>query len=224
MDKFDYIINFLREVSVDKEVKTVFITIYRLSEISQVANLLIQASRNGKRVTVQIELQARFDEEANIRYAEVFKKEGVRLIFGIPNLKVHSKICVIQKKVSNKLKRYGFISTGNFNESTARLYTDFTLFTSNQQILKEVLRVFTFLEMNYKYPNHKLILISPYSTSTGIINRINREIENAKNVLVNNDKIHSNLILLIATTGILGLIAITIFFYKTLFFWYLYTF
>ena len=179
--KFDYIINFLREVSVDKEVKTVFITIYRLSEVSQVANLLIQAARNGKRVTVQIELQARFDEEANIRYAEVFKKEGVRLIFGIPNLKVHSKICVIQKKVSNKLKRYGFISTGNFNESTAKLYTDFTLFTSNQQILKEVLRVFTFLEMNYKYPNHKLILISPYSTSTGIINRINREIENAKN-------------------------------------------
>ena len=179
--KFDYIINFLREVSVDKDVKTIFITIYRLSEISQVANLLIQAARNGKRVTVQIELQARFDEEANIRYAEVFKKEGVRLIFGIPNLKVHSKICVIQKKVSNKLKRYGFISTGNFNESTARLYTDFTLFTSNQQILKEVLRVFTFLEMNYKYPNHKLILISPYSTSTGIINRINREIENAKN-------------------------------------------
>ncbi|MEC7829873.1 MAG: polyphosphate kinase 1 [Bacteroidota bacterium] len=179
--KFDYIINFLREVSVDKDVKTIFITIYRLSEISQVANLLIQAARNGKRVTVQIELQARFDEEANIRYAEVFKKEGVRLIFGIPNLKVHSKICVIQKKVSNKLKRYGFISTGNFNESTARLYTDFTLFTSNQQILKEVLRVFTFLEMNYKYPNHKLILISPYSTSTGIISRINREIENAKN-------------------------------------------
>ena len=179
--KFDYIINFLREVSVDKDVKTIFITIYRLSEISQVANLLIQAARNGKRVTVQIELQARFDEEANIRYAEVFKKEGVRLIFGIPNLKVHSKICVIQKKVSNKLKRYGFISTGNFNESTARLYTDFTLFTSNQPILKEVLRVFTFLEMNYKYPNHKLILISPYSTSTGIINRINREIENAKN-------------------------------------------
>ena len=79
--KFDYIINFLREVSVDKEVKTVFITIYRLSEVSQVANLLIQAARNGKRVTVQIELQARFDEEANIRYAEVFKKEGVRLIF-----------------------------------------------------------------------------------------------------------------------------------------------
>ena len=179
--KFDYIINFLREASVDKEVKTVFITIYRLSEVSQVANLLIQAARNGKRVTVQIELQARFDEEANIRYAEVFKKEGVRLIFGIPNLKVHSKICVIQKKVSNKLKRYGFISTGNFNESTAKVYTDFTLFTSNQQILKEVLRVFTFLEMNYKYPNHKLILISPYSTSTGIINRINREIENAKN-------------------------------------------
>ncbi len=179
--KFDYLINFLREVSVDKDVKTVFITIYRLSEVSQVANLLMQAARNGKRVTVQIELQARFDEEANIRYAEVFKKEGIRLIFGIPNLKVHSKICVIQKKVSNKLKRYGFISTGNFNESTARLYTDFTLFTSNQQILKEVLRVFTFLEMNYKYPNHKLILISPYSTSTGIINRINREIENAKN-------------------------------------------
>ncbi len=184
---FAYVIRFLREASLDPKVKSIFITIYRLSNDSQVANALIQAARNGKQVTVQIELQARFDETANIRYAELLKNEGVRLIFGIPSLKVHSKICLIQRQEEDKLKRYGFISTGNFNESTARIYTDYTLFTANQQILKEVNRVFTFLEKSYKVPDHKHLLISPFSTSSGLKERIAREMTLAragKNALI----------------------------------------
>ena len=173
---FSYVIKFLREAALDPKVKSIFITIYRLSDDSQVANALIQAARNGKLVTVQIELQARFDEESNIRYAEMLKNEGVQLVFGIPSLKVHSKICFIQRQEEDKLTRYGFISTGNFNESTARIYTDYTLFTANQQILKEVNRVFNFLEKSYKVLSHKHLLISPFTTSTGLKERIDREI------------------------------------------------
>lgn len=184
---FAYVIRFLREAALDPKVKSIFITIYRLSDDSQVANALIQAARNGKRVTVQIELQARFDEESNIRYAELLKNEGVRLIFGVPGLKVHSKICLIQRQEEDKLKRYGFVSTGNFNESTARIYTDYTLYTANQHILKEVHRVFTFLETSYKVPSHKHLLVSPFTTSSGLKERIVREIhfaQEGKNALI----------------------------------------
>ena len=184
---FAYVMKFLREAALDPKVKSIFITIYRLSSDSQVANALIQAARNGKQVTVQIELQARFDEESNIRYAEMLKNEGVRLVFGVPSLKVHSKICLIQRQEGDKLMRYGFISTGNFNESTARIYTDYTLFTANQSILKEVNRVFTFLEKSFKVPSHKHLLISPFTTSTGLKERIEREVAFAnkgKNALI----------------------------------------
>ena len=184
---FAYVVLFLREASLDPKVKSISITIYRLSSQSQIVNALIQAARNGKQVTVQIELQARFDETANIRYAENLKNEGVHLIFGIPSLKVHSKTCLIQRQEGDKLKRYGFISTGNFNESTARVYTDYTLFTGNQQILKEVNRVFSFLEKSYKIPVHKHLLISPLTTSSGLKERIAREISLAqagKNALI----------------------------------------
>lgn len=184
---FAYVVLFLREASLDPKVKSISITIYRLSSQSQIVNALIQAARNGKQVTVQIELQARFDETANIRYAENLKNEGVHLIFGIPSLKVHSKTCLIQRQEGDKLKRYGFISTGNFNESTARVYTDYTLFTANQQILKEVNRVFSFLEKSYKIPVHKHLLISPLTTSSGLKERIAREISLAqagKNALI----------------------------------------
>jgi polyphosphate kinase len=184
---FAYVVLFLREASLDPKVKSISITIYRLSSQSQIVNALIQAARNGKQVTVQIELQARFDETANIRYAEKLKNEGVHLIFGIPSLKVHSKTCLIQRAEDDKLKYYGFISTGNFNESTARVYTDYTLFTANQQILEEVNRVFSFLEKSYKIPVHKHLLISPFTTSSGLKERIAREISLAqagKNALI----------------------------------------
>ena len=134
---FSYLIRFLREAALDPKVKSIKITIYRLAKQSQVINSLINAVKNGKKVTVQIELQARFDETANIHYAEQLQREGVNTIFGIRGLKVHSKIGVIEREENGKTYRYGFISTGNFNESSAKIYTDYTLFTAHQEILDQ---------------------------------------------------------------------------------------
>ena len=177
---FAYVIKFLREAALDPRVKTIKITIYRVAELSQVASSLINAAKNGKKVLVQIELQARFDEENNIQVAELLENAGVQLIFGVPGLKVHTKICVIEREEGKKLKRYGFISTGNFNEATARIYTDYTLFTSHQKILKDVLKVFNFLEVNYKIKKYKHLIVSPHYTFTALIRLIDNEIENKK--------------------------------------------
>lgn len=177
---FSNIIWFLREAALDPKVKSVKITIYRLAKNSQVVNSLINAVKNGKKVTVQIELQARFDEESNIRYAEQLKAEGVKLIFGVRGLKVHSKICVIEREEGKGIKRYGFISTGNFNESTAKVYTDYTLFTANQDILKEVNKVFNFFETNYNIQKYKHLIVSPHYTKKILKQLIDEEIRNAK--------------------------------------------
>lgn len=177
---FSNIIWFLREAALDPKVKSVKITIYRLAKNSQVVNSLINAVKNGKKVTVQIELQARFDEESNIRYAEQLKVEGVKLIFGVRGLKVHSKICVIEREEGKGIKRYGFISTGNFNESTAKVYTDYTLFTANQDILKEVNKVFNFFETNYNIQKYKHLIVSPHYTKKILKQLIEEEIKNAK--------------------------------------------
>jgi polyphosphate kinase len=142
---FTYILKFLREAALDPKVRSIKITVYRLASNSQIAASLINAVKNGKQVTVQIELQARFDEQANIEYAEQLQAEGVKLIFGVPGLKVHSKICVIEREEDEVIKRYGFISTGNFNESTARIYTDYTLFTANEPIFKGIEQSFRLL-------------------------------------------------------------------------------
>ncbi len=177
---FSYIVKFLREAALDPKVKTIKITIYRLAQISHVASSLINAAINGKTVTVSIELRARFDEQANIHYAQQMKKEGVNLIFGVPGLKVHCKMCVIEREEGKKLKRYGFISTGNFNESTAKIYTDYTLFTSKSSILKEVNKVFNFFETNYRIYNYKHLIVSPHYTKSGFFKLINQEIQESK--------------------------------------------
>ncbi|AXT59787.1 polyphosphate kinase 1 [Aquimarina sp. AD10] len=175
---FSYTVKFLREAAIDPKVKSIKITIYRLASISHIASSLINAAKNSKRVTVQIELQARFDEAANIRYAEKMQREGVNLIFGVTGLKVHCKACVIEREEKGKLKRYGFISTGNFNESTARIYTDYTLFTTNESILKETNKVFKFFEINYKINRYKHLLVSPHYTRSSLIKLIDKEIKN----------------------------------------------
>lgn len=177
---FTYVVKFLREAALDPKVKSIKITIYRLAQISHVASSLINAAKNGKKVTVSMEIQARFDEEANIAYAEQMQREGVNLIFGVQGLKVHSKMCVIEREEEKKTKRYGFISTGNFNESTARVYTDFTLFTANQKILKDINKVFNFFEVNYKIYRHKHIITSPHYTKDKLFALIDNEIENVK--------------------------------------------
>ena len=176
---FSYLIKFLREAALDPKVTTIKITLYRLAKNSQIISSLINAAKNGKRVTVEIELQARFDEASNISYAEQMQTEGIELIFGIKGLKVHSKICLIERVESGKLKRYGFISTGNFNESTAKIYTDVTLFTSHQQILKDVSKVFDFLQVNYQLHRYKHLIVSPHFTRSRIYKLIDKEITQA---------------------------------------------
>ena len=177
---FSYVIKFLREAALDPKVRTIKITVYRLARNSQVAASLINAVKNGKQVTVQIELQARFDEQANIEYAEQLQAEGVKLIFGVPGLKVHSKICVIEREEDDKMKRYGFISTGNFSEATAKIYTDYTLFTAHDAILKELNKVFKFFETTYKINKYKHLIVSPHYTKSTFNKLIKNEIEAAK--------------------------------------------
>ncbi|MGA0986675.1 MAG: polyphosphate kinase 1 [Flavobacteriaceae bacterium] len=178
---YAYVIRFLKEAALDPKVKEIKITIYRLAGNSQVAAALINAAKNGKAVTVQIELQARFDEESNINYANRFKEAGIRLVFGIRGLKVHSKICVVTRETENKAVEYfGFISTGNFNESTARIYTDHTLFTAHKGILLETHKVFDFLETTYRVRKYKHLIVSPHYTESTFTRLIQQEIVNAK--------------------------------------------
>ena len=177
---FSYVVKFLREAALDPNVRSIKITIYRLAQVSHIASSLINATKNGKDVTVQIELQARFDEEANISYAEQMQSEGVKLIFGVSGLKVHCKACVIERIENERLKRYAFVSTGNFNESTARIYTDYTLFTSNQKLCKEINKVFDFFEVNYKIKKYRHLIVSPHYTRNAIYSLIEKEVQNKK--------------------------------------------
>ena len=176
---FSYLTKFLREAALDPKVTTIKITLYRLAKNSQIISSLVNAAKNGKKVTVQIELQARFDEASNISYAEQMQTEGINLIFGIKGLKVHSKVCVIERIEDDKVRRYGFISTGNFNEQTAKIYTDVTLFTSHQQILKDITKIFDFFDINYRLYRYKHLIVSPHYTRSRFNKLIDREIINA---------------------------------------------
>ena len=177
---FSYLVSVLKQSAIDPTVKSIKITLYRLSKKSNVISSLINAAKNGKKVLVQIELQARFDEENNIKVSQQLKAAGVDIIFGVKGLKVHSKICLIERFKGNKKRYYGFVSTGNFNESTAKIYSDFTLFTSNQKILKEVHKVFDFLKANYKIYDYKHLIVSPHQTSNKLLELIDNEILNVK--------------------------------------------
>lgn len=176
---FSYLIRFLREAALDPKVQSIKITLYRLSKNSQIVSSLINAAKNGKKVTVQIELQARFDEASNISYAEQMQEEGINLIFGVKGLKVHSKICLVERLEDEEIKRYGFVSTGNFSEASAKIYTDVTLFTSDSRILKDMSKVFEFFEVNYRVHRYKHLIVSPHYTRSRFIKLIDREIKNA---------------------------------------------
>jgi len=146
---FNPVIDMLREAAIDPNVTTIKITGYRLASNSKIINALVNAVRNGKHVTVMLELRARFDEEANLEWKERLEDEGVKVLIGIPNMKVHAKICLIKKRINNFTIHYGFVSTGNLNEKTARVYGDHCLLTSNRHVMADVNRVFNYLE-NYK--------------------------------------------------------------------------
>ena len=141
------LIDLIREAAFDPDVTTIKITCYRLAQQSKIINALINAVRNGKEVIVMLELRARFEEEANIEWKNRLEEEGAKVLIEIPNMKVHSKICVIRKRTKdNNFLLYGFVSTGNLNERTSRVYADHCLLTSNQKIMTDVSRIFNFLE------------------------------------------------------------------------------
>lgn len=177
---FHYVIDLLREAAIDPKVKSIKITLYRLAKNSNVINTLINARRNGKMVTVVIELQARFDEEANIQWTDELAAEGARILDGVPGLKVHAKLCQITRVEEGKNVLYTYISTGNFNESTARLYSDHGLFTSDKAISREVKKVFDFLENNYKTFNYKHLIVSPFYMRKKFKKLIKNEIKMAQ--------------------------------------------
>ncbi|KKX51867.1 RNA degradosome polyphosphate kinase [Sphingobacterium sp. IITKGP-BTPF85] len=139
---FRPVIDLLREAAMDPDVKTIQITAYRLASNSKIVNALINAARNGKDVTVMLELQARFDEENNLFWKEKLELEGIRVLTGVPNKKVHAKLCIIKKRVGAKTIQYGFVSTGNINEKTAKLYGDYCLLTSNRSVMADINKSF----------------------------------------------------------------------------------
>ena len=179
---FNPVIDLLREAAIDQDVISIKITCYRLASQSRIMNALINAVRNGKQVTVMLELRARFDEEANLDWKERLEDEGVKVVIGIPNLKVHAKICLIKKRVQEQTIQYGFVSTGNLNEKTSRLYGDHCLLTSNRYIMADMNKVFNFLEQPdmHLLKSCQIIMPSPEYVRWEIIRLINTEIKHAR--------------------------------------------
>ncbi len=178
--KFDYIIQFLREAAIDPKVETIQITLYRIAEESMIANALINAARNGKKVLVVLELKARFDEENNIFWTQKFLEEGVKVLHSVPNMKIHSKICLISRKDKGQTTLFANIGTGNYNEKTARVYADHSLFTANKKITQELQKVFEHLEKGTISGSYKHILVSPVNLRSHLEKLIKREIHHAK--------------------------------------------
>lgn len=177
---FDHFIDLLREASIDPYVTSIQITLYRLARNSSVINALMNAVRNGKKVTTIVELQARFDEEANIEWGNKLMEEGVKVIYGVPGLKVHAKLCLITRTKDDLIQRYAAIGTGNFNEDTARIYTDHLLLTSNKKITNEVFKTFNFFNVNYRKDNYYHLVLSPFFLRNKMALLIENEIKNAK--------------------------------------------
>jgi polyphosphate kinase len=177
---FDYVIDLLKTAAMDPQVESIRICLYRVAKESRVVDALLNAVHNGKRVLAVVELAARFDEQANIDWAQRLTDGGIEVIFGIPGLKVHSKLLLIQRREEGEERFYTHIGTGNFNEKTARLYTDFSLLTYNQDLGAEVRDVFDFLRYTYRRKDYKHLLVSPHSSRPGLIAKIDREIANAK--------------------------------------------
>ena len=177
---FDYIIHFLREAAIDPKVKEISISLYRVASNSRIIHALINAAKNGKKVNCLMELRARFDEQNNITYSSRLEEEGVNVLYGISGYKVHSKICMVTRTEKGKPVNYAFFSTGNFNESTARIYADHTLFTANKKLTDDLAEVFKALKQNQFAKGLKHLIVSPIDSRPAIYKLIDNEIKNAK--------------------------------------------
>jgi polyphosphate kinase len=173
---FDHVIEFLREAAIDPKVQSIKITLYRVSSNSRIVNALINAVKNGKEVTVAIELKARFDEQNNIEVARKLKDEGAKIVFGVSELKNHSKLLLVDRINNRKKTSYLYYSTGNFNEDTATIYTDIGIFTSNEILCKDAENLFEFIEKPYKQKEYKAMFVSPTSMRKSLSKLITNEI------------------------------------------------
>jgi polyphosphate kinase len=185
---FDPVLRFFNEASIDSNVTTIYVSIYRIAKNSRIAYALMNAARNGKKVLVFVELKARFDEENNLQWAKKMEGAGVKIMYSIPALKVHSKIALVKRINKDKKEYYGILGTGNFNENTATLYSDHFLFLSNEEILKEVETLFKFLRERRKpISNTELgfnhLFVGQFNLQQGFISLISKEIDNAKHGL-----------------------------------------
>ncbi len=176
---FDHVTDLLRECSIDPKVTSIRLTIYRAAKQSSVINALINAARNGKAVTAVLELQARFDEAANLDWGKQLQDDGVHVIYGVPGLKVHGKLCLITRMEKRQKMRYAIVGTGNFNEDTARIYTDHALFTADPRITREVRQVFRFCESNYSISTYRHLWVSPFNMRMRLRKLIRAEIKHA---------------------------------------------
>ncbi|MDF7648877.1 polyphosphate kinase 1 [Candidatus Pantoea formicae] len=177
---FEHVLELLRQASFDPSVLAIKINIYRVAKNSRIMDAMIHAAYNGKKVTVVVELQARFDEEANIRWAKRLTEAGVHVIFSAPGLKIHAKLFLISRLEGEEIVRYAHIGTGNFNEKTARIYTDYSLLTADARITNEVRRVFNFIENPYRPVSFEHLLVSPQNSRDMLYKLIDAEIANAQ--------------------------------------------
>lgn len=174
---FDPVIRLMQEAAIDPKVRIIKMTIYRSAEESPLNDAIALAIKNGKDVTIFIEVKARFDEENNLKWGSIFEKNGATVIYSYPDIKVHSKILYIEKEVEDDIKRYAYIATGNFNENTAKLYTDFGLMTAHKKITKDLKKIFMVLERDMIVPKTKEILVSPFTARLKFTELVEREIE-----------------------------------------------
>ncbi|MDO6704671.1 polyphosphate kinase 1 [Photobacterium sp. 1_MG-2023] len=177
---FSHMTEFVRQAAFDPKVRSIYINIYRVAKNSRIIDSMIDAVNNGKQVTVVVELQARFDEEANIEWARRLTESDVRVVFSVPGLKIHSKLCLITRQEGDEIVRYAHIGTGNFHEKTARIYTDFSLFTADPELTNEVRQVFSFIQNPYRPVKFNLLIVSPRNSRSRLYELIDREIDNAK--------------------------------------------
>lgn len=178
---FEPVIRLLEEAAEDSDVKTIKITIYRAAAESRLNDAIVNAAKNGKEVVVFIEVKARFDERNNLKWGQIFEDNGATVIYSFPDIKIHSKILYIEKVTSEgKKKRYGYIATGNFNENTATLYTDFGLMTAHKKITKDLNQVFLVLQQKVLVPKTKCLLVSPYTTRSGFTELVQAEMQYAR--------------------------------------------
>ncbi|UWH29664.1 polyphosphate kinase 1 [Aeromonas veronii] len=178
--KFHHFTELVRQAAFDPAVSAIRINIYRVAKKSRIIHSLIDAANNGKKVTVVVELRARFDEAANIDWANILTDAGVKVVFGVPSLKIHSKLCLITRHENGEAVRYAHIGTGNFNEKTAKIYTDFSLLTRNPDITTEVEGVFEYIEYPYKRYKFNHLLVSPINSRRQLYRLIDNELSNAK--------------------------------------------